>query len=132
MWAYPTHKDDTSNFCTRCCGRKDAVGRKDIAIPGTHTTFIVHFLKENNENINEKLTKVKAADRYRFNFIVSRKRGPVIGIRTQGKPGKTYESMRSNWLKFQDGHRGYVSGYKNPYNGNFPSMEDTFTLETGL
>ena len=78
-----------------------------------------------------RLAKVGAADRYRFNFSVSRKRpgGPVIGIRTQGKPGETYESMRSNWLKFQDGHHGYVSGSKNPYTGNFPSVEDTFTLE---
>lgn len=53
----------------------------------------------------------------------------MIGIRTQGKAGERYESMRSNWLKFHDGGRGSVTGYKNLYTRNFPSMEDTFTLE---
>ena len=161
VWAYPTHKGDTSYLRTRCCGVKDAVGRKDITLPGTKTTFIVHCLRANNENVfrfeilsssknpsgyyfdadpvysqygvyANKLTRVSAKDRYRFNFIVSRKRGPVIGIRTQGKAGERYESMRSNWLKFHDGGRGSVTGYKNLYTRNFPSMEDTFTLEAGM
>ena len=56
----------------------------------------------------------------------------MIGIRTQGKAGERYESMRSNWLKFHDGGRGSVTGYKNLYTENFPSMEDTFTLEAGI
>ena len=39
--------------------------------------------------------------------------------------------MRISWLRFQNGHDGYVLGNKNLYTGKFPSMKDTSTLEAG-
>lgn len=68
VWAYPTHKGDTSYLRTRCCGVKDAVGRKDITLPGTKTIFIVHCLRANNENVfrTEILSSSKNPSCYYF------------------------------------------------------------------
>ena len=159
VWAYATHKTDNSYLRTRCCGGKDAVGRKDITVPGRHTTFLVHCKRSNNQNVfrfeilSNRNTpsgyffyadpvyykwglyayKPKWDDGYKFNFIIKRWRGPVVAIRMQGKAGaRTYQES-SNWLKFSETSHGYVSGYKNLYQNppGFPSMVDTFTLEAG-
>ncbi|XP_078354049.1 uncharacterized protein LOC144638704 [Oculina patagonica] len=155
VWAYATHKTDNSYLRTRCCGAKDAVGRKDITVPGQHTTFLIHCKRANNQNVFrfEILSKRNSPsgyyfyadptyykwglyaykpqwdDGYKFNFIIERWRGPVVAIRMQGKAGSRYLSESSNWLKFSETGDGYVSGYKNLYRGGFPSMADTFTLE---
>ncbi|KAJ7386527.1 hypothetical protein OS493_008663 [Desmophyllum pertusum] len=70
-------------------------------------------------------------DGYKFNFIIDRWRGPVVGIRMQGKAGARSYQDSSNWLKFSETGHGYVSGYKNLYRNppGFPNMVDTFTLE---
>ncbi|KAJ7386524.1 hypothetical protein OS493_008660 [Desmophyllum pertusum] len=158
VWANPTHKTDNSYLRTRCCGGKDAVGRKDVTVPGRRTTFIVHCQQANNQNVFRfeilgknnyapsgyffyanptyyqyglYAYKPKWDDGYKFNFIIQRWRGPVVGIRMQGKAGGSkHASERSNWLKFSEDGDGYVSGYNNPYRrGSFPSMADAFTLE---
>ena len=138
------------------------MGRKDVTLPGTHTTFIVHCKKVNNQNVFRfeildtwkrpsgyyfyanptyyqygvyayKAAKVKAKYDYRLNFIIQRLRGPVMAIRMQGKAGARADSEKSNWLKFSDERHGYVSGYQNLYHrGKFPSMADTFSLEAGI
>ena len=71
-------------------------------------------------------------EQYKYNFIIQRWRGPVVAIRMQGTTRPRSIGEMSNWLKFSDSHDGYVSGYKNLYQGRFPSMADTFTLEAGI
>ena len=64
----------------------------------------------------------------RFNFVIKRWRGPVVGIRTYGS--------HSDWLSFKDERNsdGSVKAYKNQvyYFSDFPSMDKTFTLEAGM
>ncbi|KAL9950612.1 hypothetical protein ACROYT_G043135 [Oculina patagonica] len=145
VWANPKHKGGGSYLRTRCCGGKDAVGRDDVTVPGRRTTFMVHCLKANNQNVFRfeilnwwnnnpsgyffyanpsyyqyglyayKPTSAKAKYAYRFNFIIKRWRGPILAIRTQGKAGARADSDKSNWLKFRDDGDGYVSGYQNLY-----------------
>ena len=152
VYAYPTHSTDNSFLRTRCCGGKDAVGRKDVTVPGKRTTFLIHCQRVHNQNtvkfeiLNSRNNNPSgyyffADGGYRnqgiyaykpswhegtlFNFIIKRWRGPVVAIRTFG--------ASSNWLTFSDTGHGYVS-FRNPFSdqNEFPSMADTYTLEAGI
>lgn len=152
VFAYPTHKTDNSYLRTRCCGSKDAVGRKDVTVPGKRTTFLIHCKRSGDQNtvmfeiLNSKNNNPSgyyfyADPRYQrqgiyaykpswgqanlFNFIIKRWMGPVIALRTA--------VSRSNWLSFSETGHGYVS-FRNRFSNqnSFPSMADTFTLEEGI
>ena len=155
VYAYAYHKYDTSYVRTRCCGGKDAVGRKDVKVPSRRTTFRVHckrigntntvmFEILNNKNNNPsgyyiyanpaylryalRVYKPEWDKRPTFNFVIKRWRGPVVAIRTYG--------AGSNWWSFGETSNtdGYVRAYKNPvYSTNsFPNIDKTFTLEAGM
>ena len=156
VYAYATHKTDNSYLRTRCCGGKDAVGRKDVKVPSRRTTFLVHCKRIGNQNtvmfeiLNNRNNypsgyyfyadpaylrygiyayKPQWDDKPLFNFIINRWRGPVVGIRTYG--------ARSNWLSFGETRNsdGYVRAYRNPAPNNpnsLPSMAETYTLEAGM
>ena len=58
-----------------------------------------------------------------------------MAIRTQGTT-VSYSSHKelSNWLTFSERDHGYISGFDKPFKKypNFPSLTDTFTLESGM
>ena len=155
VYAYATHKTDNSYLRTRCCGGKDAVGRKDVKVPSRRTTFRVHCKRIGNQDtvlfeiLNSRNNypsgyyfyadpaylrygiyayKLQWDDKNRCNFIIKRWRGPVVGIRTYG--------ANSNWLSFGETSNsdGYVRAYRNRvHNTNsFPGMAETYTLEAGM
>ena len=149
------HTTDLSYVRTRCCGAKDAVGRKDIKVSSRRTTFLVRckrigdqdtvmfeILNKRNNNpsgyyfyadpawlrVGIYAYKPEWHKSARYNFVIKRWRGPVVGIRTYGR--------RSNWLSFWEtrNSNGYLRAYKNPvyYTSSFPSIDKTFTLEAGM
>ena len=160
MFAYATHRTDNRYLRTRCCGVKDAVGRRDVTVRSRRSTFLVHC---------EHLDGIQ--DTVKFEILNKRNNSPsgyyFYADPWQSRTGlieykpewvdkdqrcrfnfvihrwrgpvvaiRTYRHnllRASNWFSFweTENSNGYVRAYKSPPNA-FPSLPKTFILEAGM